>query len=125
MVDFNNMNYLHDFKPTQLRIAENNYASEFYKHIVRMINQFEEELDPEQEVGARLVSFGQTVQFHIQDIGYQNPSLITFHGILDNGSKVSLIQHVNQISFLLMALPKQNEAEPARRIGFSLLQEDN
>ncbi|WP_197205749.1 DUF6173 family protein [Cytobacillus firmus] len=111
-------------KPLPQRLAEANYASEFYRQIVEMISDFEKELDPDEEVGARLVSFGQTVQFHIQDIGYYDPSLIRFIGTLDNGSKVELIQHVNQISFILMALPKQIENEPATRIGFKLLEDE-
>lgn len=95
-----------------------NLASEFYKRIVKMINQFEEELDQEHEVGARLVSFGQTVQFHITDIGYFNPSLIRFYGETETGEKIELVQHVTQISFLLMAINKPDPEVPARRIGF-------
>jgi hypothetical protein len=97
-----------------------NLASGFYRRIVEMIHGFEQHLDEEHEVGVRLVSFGQTMQFHIEDIGYYNPSLIIFYGTFENGARVELVQHVSQISFLLMALPKQNESKPARRIGFSL-----
>jgi hypothetical protein len=96
-----------------------NLASAFRKRIVEMINDFERDLDDEHEVGIRLVSFGQTVQFHIEDVGYYNPSLIIFYGRLDNGARVELVQHVSQISFLLMALPKLDESKPARRIGFN------
>jgi Family of unknown function (DUF6173) len=100
-----------------------NLASAFYKRIVEMINEFESSLNSEQEVGVRLVNFGQTVQFHIEDINYYNPSLITFVGRMNDGSKVELIQHINQISFLLMAMPKLNEEEPARRLGFTIDEE--
>jgi hypothetical protein len=108
---------LPDFKPEDLNP---NLASAFYKRIVEMINDFESGLNEQEEVGVRLVTFGQTVQFHIEDISYYNPSLITFIGRLENGSKVELIQHVSQISFLLMSLPKLNEEQPARRLGFVL-----
>lgn len=97
-----------------------NLASAFHKRIISMINDFEDELDEEHEVGARLVNFGQTIQFHIEDIGYYNPSLIAFYGTLENGTSVQLIQHVNQISFLLVALPKLIKDEPARRLGFTV-----
>lgn len=112
-------------EPPKLNLSEikfptnPNLASEFYKRLVEMINEFEEDLDEEHEVGIRLVSFGQTVQFHIENIGYYNPSLIIFRGRLENGARVELIQHVSQISFLLMALPKLDESRPARRIGFN------
>ena len=34
-----------------------------------------------------------------------------------NGKETQLIQHINQISFLLMAVPKSNPDKPARRIA--------
>ncbi|TFD93594.1 MULTISPECIES: DUF6173 family protein [Jeotgalibacillus] len=110
-------------KPIEQRLAEENYASAFYTKIVDMIKEFEKGLDRDHEVGARLVNYGQSVQFHIQDLGYYNPSLIRFMGTLDNGSRIELIQHVNQISFILMALPKLKEDEPPKRIGYKLAEE--
>ncbi|WP_027410710.1 DUF6173 family protein [Anoxybacteroides tepidamans] len=97
-----------------------NLASGLYRRIVEMIHDFERHLDEEHEIGVRLVSFGQTIQFHIEDIGYYNPSLVIFSGRLENDARVELVQHVSQISFLLMALPKRDESKPARRIGFNL-----
>jgi hypothetical protein len=94
------------------------HASEFHKRLLEYIKEFEAGLDQEHEVGMRLVSFGQSIQFAVRDIGYYNPKLICFYGELDTGSKVQLIQHVNQISFLLLALPRANPSEPKRPIGF-------
>lgn len=108
----------YDFKPTAVALAEAEYASKFYEHLVRMINEFEEDLDDEHEAGIRLVSFGQTIQFHVVDIGYQNPSIIIFYGITENGQKVQLIQNVSQLSFLLMTMKRLNPEEPKRKIGF-------
>ena len=102
----------------ELKGINANLASEFYKRIFAMIDNFEANLSEHEEVGVYLVSFGNAIQFHIEDIAYYNPSLINFIGRLDNGSRVELVQHVNQISFLLMALPKQEEHKPPRRIGF-------
>ncbi|QDP99435.1 hypothetical protein FOH38_02065 [Lysinibacillus fusiformis] len=100
-----------------------NLASEFYKRLVEMINQFDEDLDETEEVGMRLVSFGQTIQFHVQDLGYYNPSLIRFFGKNEDGSDIELIQHVSQISFLLMAVKRLNPEEPKRKIGFGTEEE--
>ncbi|WP_342761869.1 DUF6173 family protein [Bacillus sp. BR3(2024)] len=100
-------------------VSNPNHASEFYERLVEMINNFDEDLDHEHEVGMRLVSYGQTVQFHIEDLGYYNPSLIRFYGRMDNGSRVELIQHVSQISFLLIAVKRLNPEEPKRPIGFN------
>ncbi|MED1478217.1 DUF6173 family protein [Bacillus pseudomycoides] len=96
-----------------------NYASEFYKRLVEMINEFDKDLDLEHEVGMRLVSYGQTVQFHIENLGYYNPSLIRFYGSMEDGSRVELIQHVSQISFLLIAVKRLNPEEPKKPIGFN------
>ncbi|WP_053346533.1 DUF6173 family protein [Peribacillus butanolivorans] len=96
-----------------------NHASEFYERLVEMINNFDDDLDNAHEVGMRLVSFGQTIQFHVEDLGYYNPSLIRFYGKTDDGSAIELIQHVSQISFLLMAVKRLNPDEPKRKIGFS------
>jgi hypothetical protein len=99
-------------------INQQNLADQFQKRLLEMVYDFESNLDQEHEVGMRLVSFGQTVSFHVNDIGYYNPSLITFSGILENGSPVELIQHVSQISFLLMSVPKLDPEKPPKRIGF-------
>lgn len=93
-------------------------ASDVCEKLIRMINEFDSKLDQEHQVGMRLVSFGSGLTFHVTHLGYSNPSLISFHGMLDNGSYVELIQHVSQISFLLMAVKRINPVEPKKPIGF-------
>jgi hypothetical protein len=95
-----------------------NAASEFYKRIIKMIMDFDGGLDEKMEVGARLVSFGQAVTINITGVGYSNPSLILFNGIIEDGSAVTLIQHVTQINFLLMAIKRKDPQIPKRLIGF-------
>lgn len=96
-----------------------NYASEFYNRLVRLINDFNKSLDDNHEVGARLVNFGQTITFHIENIGFWNPSLICFNGYTENGDPIELIQHVTQISILLMKMKRLTTSEPKRPIGFA------
>ena len=91
-------------------------ASGFCQRINEMISDFDKTLDQEHEVGIRLVSFGQEIIFHAERIGYFNPSLITFSGLLDDGSPVELVQHVSQISFLLMAVKRLHPEK--HKIGF-------
>lgn len=98
---------------------DQNLADEFHSRLIEWINDFHRSLDEEHEVGARLVNFGQTVTFHIDDIGYWNPSLISFKGKNENGDSVELIQHVSQISVLLVALKRENTSQPKRPIGFA------
>jgi hypothetical protein len=99
--------------------ADSNLASEFYSRLQSWITQFDESLDNEHEVGVRLVSFGQSVQFHLHSISYWNPSLISFTGTADTGEPIQLIQHVSQISILLMKVARQNPSQPKQKIGFT------
>lgn len=95
-----------------------NLASEFKKRLIKWVNEFDASLDSEHEVGARLVSFGQTVTIHLLDIGYWNPSLIVFRGTRENGEPAELIQHVSQISVLLVKVKRLDPTTPKRPIGF-------
>jgi hypothetical protein len=70
-------------------------------------------------VGVRLVSFGQSVVFHLEQIGYWNPSLISFKGFTEDGEPVELIQHVSQISVLLTKLSRKDPTKPKKPIGFA------
>jgi hypothetical protein len=88
------------------------------------IGAFEMQLDRDHEIGGRFVSFGDDTHFHIADVGYWNPDIITFDGFDQNGNRVKLIQHVSQLNVLLVAVRKTTPAaEPPRRIGFYLGEE--
>ena len=100
-----------------------NLASEFHLRLINWINDFHKNLDNEHEAGARLVNFGQSVTFHIEDISYWNPSLISFIGKNEIGEPVELVQHVSQISILLVAMKRENIEAPKRPIGFSSWEE--
>lgn len=93
-------------------------ASEFHRRLIAWINEFDETLDHNHEVGVRLVSFGQICVFHLSDISYWNPSLISLIGVTNEGEPVELIQHVSQISILLMKLPRLDPNKPKQKIGF-------
>ena len=86
-------------------------------------NNFHKSLDEEHEAGARLVSFGQSVTFHVEDISWWNPSLISFQGKTESGDRVELIQHVTQISVLLVALRRPDPTIAKRPIGFGSWEE--
>jgi hypothetical protein len=110
----------HSGMKAMLAIAEGGLASEFHKRLVEYCREFDRTLDSEHEVGVRLVCYGQAVSLYVNGISYYNPSLIHFYGVLDDGvTPVQLIQHVSQISFLLMALPKKDPNKPKRPFGFA------
>jgi len=96
-----------------------NFASEFHHRLISWINDFHRDLDDDFEVGVQLVSFGNQITFHIKNIGYWNPSLISFSGVADNGDPVDLIQHVTQISILLMKMKRNEPEKPKTPIGFA------
>ena len=100
-----------------------NPAKWMFDRLAAYIKQFESRLDDEHEIGARLVSFGHNLTFHIEDMGYYGPDMIVFYGKAENGEPVQLIQHTSQLSVLLMAVRKQ--AERPRRIGFILDEKDS
>ncbi len=110
-----------DFLPPApiLRLPKSG-AAWMHERVVKSINDFEEDLDNDHEVGARLVSFGTELTFHIEDVGYWGPDMIIFYGMNSSNKKVQLLQHLSQLSVLLVAVDKMQE-EP-RRIGFRLLQ---
>lgn len=105
--------------------VDQNLASEFHTRLIKWIQNFNNELDQEHEVGVRLVNFGQTVTFHLKDIGHWNPSLISFSGNMENGDPVELIQHVSQISILLIKMKREDPTLPKRPIGFADWKEEH
>jgi len=88
-----------------------------FETLLEYIKAFEKNLDLEHEVGMNLVSYGQNMNFHIHNIGYSQPNIITFYGVTENNDKIQLVQHISQLSFLLMAVKKLEE-EPKRVMGF-------
>jgi hypothetical protein len=102
-------------------IVENmqaNRASELGDRIYEKIQDYDAKLGDTQEVGVRLVSFGQTVVFRLVWIECINPSLVCFVGTTDDGKPVELIQHVTQISILLTTVPRQDLSKPKIPPGF-------
>jgi hypothetical protein len=100
-------------------VADRRAEDVFYR-LAAYIREFEANLDHDHELGARMVSFGTAVQFHIVDMGYWNPDIVTFDGLDEAGHRMKLIQNVSQLNVLLVAMPKRAENEQPRRIGFVL-----
>lgn len=97
---------------------ERGYANIFYEQLANEIKEFDNSLNDDYEVGIKLITYGNTYQFYLTDIGYHNPYLIYFYGELSDGSPIQLIQHVSQINFVLIKLRKQDPEKPKRKIGF-------
>jgi len=95
-------------------------AQWMYARIAQAIVAFEKQLDREHEVGFHLVNIAGEQTMHVLDVGYWAPDLILFFGRAPDGSPMQLMQHVTQVSLLLVAAKKPGEEEP-RRIGFDIL----
>lgn len=93
------------------------WASTMFDRLQEALRDFETSLNPDEEVGACLASFGTAVTIHVRRLGFHNPSLIFFYGESEHGDEVTLVQHVNQVNLLLVKLRPLSGREP-RRIGF-------
>ena len=97
-----------------LAINNANLASEVRRRLCEYVIQFEKSINDDEEVAFKMVSFGESIIVYVEDIGYYNPNLVSFVGFVSTGEKVNLIQHITQLSFLLIATKATNP----KRIGF-------
>ena len=104
---------------TQKSLEQKSPAEWAYERIVLYIQQFEKQLDSDQEVGMGFAG-SDVGTLRIQGMGFFAPDLITFYGVDPNGSKTQLVQHVSQLSVMLVAAKKEDESQEPNRIGFKL-----
>lgn len=102
-------------------VKEKSAAEWAYERVILYIRNFEEQLDPAQEVAMGFAG-GDAGVLQIEGVGFFEPDIITFYGRDEEGLKTQLIQHVSQLNVVLRAVPKLEPAQPARRIGFRLEQ---
>ena len=112
-----------EIKIDQSRIRDCHLADYTYEIIMERIKEFEDELDDEHEIALKLASFGQSVTLAVTGIGYSNPSTLVFYGFVGD-QPATLIQNMNQLNFLLLAVKKAEPERPPRRIGFAQPTED-
>lgn len=90
-----------------------------YERLVLYIKNFEERLDADHEVAMGFTDTGAGV-LKIEGIGFFDPDIVTFYGIDGGGARAQLVQHVTQLNVMLRAVPKPQEIDAPRRIGFKL-----
>jgi Family of unknown function (DUF6173) len=88
--------------------------------LAESIRGFEATLDPDVEVGISLASFGQSIQIRVKAIAYIDPNLIVIEGFSGASEPVRLVQHMSQLNFLLMKLPRLAPDTPRQPIGFRI-----
>ena len=94
-----------------------------FEVVMERIKEFEQSLDDDHEVDVQLASFGQAITMTVTNIGYSNPSTLVFSGSVGK-QRATLIQHMTQLNFLLLAVKKADPTKPPRRIGFASPSED-
>lgn len=93
-----------------------------YEKICEQIKEFQDNLDNEHEVALMLTNFGKSIILNVTSLGFQNPCLIYYYGTVGE-NECQLIQHISQINFLLMAVPKADPEKPARRVKIGFVKE--
>lgn len=87
-----------------------------FEMIKKYITEYEKTLNSEHEIAVWLTNFGQSVLMQVTNITYEESVLLVFKGYV-NGKMSTLIQHINQLSFLLTSVEKESD-RPKRKIGF-------
>lgn len=93
-------------------------AEQVAMHLYNEIQRYQASLPDEEDVAMMLVQFGQSTTILVKGIGYSGYNLVCFHGEDTEGKPLELIQHVQQLNFLLSVVPKPEPEVPKRQIGF-------
>lgn len=103
------------------KASKKSQAEWAYERLILFIQNFEKMLENSEEIAMGFTDTGGGF-LKIEGLGHFDPDIVTFYGTDQTGAKVQLVQHVSQLNVLLRAMPKENEAEEPRRIGFRLAQ---
>lgn len=103
-------------------MAKKSPAEWAYERIVMYIQNFEKGLDAEHEVGMGFAG-SEAGSLKIQGMGFFDPDIVTFYGADPDGNKMQLVQHVTQLSVMLVSEPKADPEKEPTRIGFQLAEE--
>lgn len=88
-----------------------------FEILKQYIEEFQNSLDSEHEVGMLLTNFGKNILLRVTYISYESPVLMIFKGFV-NDKESTLVQHVGQLNFLLTSVEKEPN-RPKRKIGFA------
>ena len=100
-------------------VEEKSPAEWAYERLILYIQNFEDQLDNEQEVVMGFTGSEAGILM-IEGLGFFDPDIVTFYGTDEDGNQTQLIQHVSQLNVILRAIPKAEDEDEPRRIGFRL-----
>jgi hypothetical protein len=114
---------LNGVKPAQTQMADimkSATAGEAVRHLQIIFDEFMNGLKPNEEVAVALSSFGIEHTVVVESVQAINPNLIIIRGF-EQGRPAVLVQHLSQMSFLLIPLQVDlGCASPRRKIGFQV-----
>ena len=94
-------------------------AEQVAYYLYEEIKAYQNKLPDTEDVAISVVQFNQSITILVREIGYIGYNLVCFHGEDTSGKPLELIQHVQQLNFLLMVVPKPEPEAPKRKIGFA------
>lgn len=106
-------------------ITKASVAEAVARRLYSAVIAYQQSLPDEEDVAVQLVQFNHATTICVERIGYIGVNLIVFWGKDPAGKPIELIQHVNQLSFLLMVVPKPEPELPKRQIGFCANYDEN
>lgn len=100
-------------------LDKQNNTQAFYNQLVASLNEYDEMMGDDHEVGVKLANFSQTDAFYLSSLNYNSPFLITFMlSQKDSQENVVVIQHINQVSISIIKLPLRDSNKPKRKNRF-------
>lgn len=109
---------LHMKQELSADIQNENTAPVIAQKLYEALCSYQESLADEDDMVLAVAHFGETVNIIVNKVGYIGYNLIVFYGEDSYGKPQKLIQHINQLDFLLSAQPKEIPEAPRRQIGF-------
>lgn len=99
-------------------IQEESTAQIVAENLYQEILNYQTNLSNTEDVAMSIVKFNESITLFVDSIGYIGYNLVRFGGKDSSGKPLELIQHVSQLNFLLMVVPKPEPEVPKRKIGF-------
>lgn len=99
-------------------IQEGSTAQIVAENLYQEIINYQSKLSETEDVAMSIVKFNESITLLVDSIGYIGYNLVRFGGKDSSGKPLELIQHVSQLNFLLMVVPKPEPETPKRKIGF-------
>jgi hypothetical protein len=101
----------------QQRAARATTAKYMFQCLRDRLEEFQDSLEPDKEVGVVVTQLGERLSFHLHELSYESPSLVVLKGENSGGNPIELAQHPMQVRVLFKAVEPLDQDNPTR-IGF-------